>query len=239
MIRHPENRGAAAARNTGASLANGDYVAFLDSDDVWFVEKLERQLSWMESKAAPISCTGYRLCAASRSEDELRLSPEVGFQDLLWGCVISPGSTLMVKKSLLETVGPFDESLRRLEDWEWLLRCSTITSISVVPEILATIHAPPRETYPWESVRDSLAIIERCARAGKYPLQGAEMRILRATLHSELAAAAFRRRRYGSAVTSLLRSVYYHPFKRASYYRRIARAVRGDVLSSIHKLDWR
>ena len=230
IIRHPENRGTAAARNTGTSQAKGEYIAFLDSDDVWFGDKLARQLAWMESKRKPISCTGYRIATAFRPRREVRLSREVGFHDLQWGCVISPGSTMVARKDLLEAVGPFDESLRRLEDWEWLLRCSQITPIGIVPEILTFVQAGERETYPWEHVRDSAAIIEGYAVAGKYPLGAKERRVLRSTLHSEVAASAFRRRHYGSAAISLVQSVYFYPFKGVSYYGRLARAVKGDVV---------
>jgi glycosyltransferase involved in cell wall biosynthesis len=229
IVRHAENRGAAAARNTGTSLAKGAYIAFLDSDDIWHREKLDRQLAWMESKERVVSCTGYRVTNGFHTEDELRLSRQVGFQDLLWGCVISPGSTMVAKRDFLEEVGPFDESLRRLEDWEWLLRCAQITPIGVVPEILALIHVSTREAYPWEDVANSASIIESYALTGRYPLGKSDRRVLRSTLHSEVAAAGFRRRQYGSAMISFLKAAYYQPLKRAGYYRRIARAVRGDV----------
>lgn len=235
MIRHTENRGTAAARNTGTSSAKGDYIAFLDSDDVWYPEKLARQLAWMESHGELVSCTGYRVATGLRPGGELRLSLEVGFRDLLWGCVVSPGSTMIAKKALLDEVGPFDESLRRLEDWEWLLRCAQLAPIGMVPEILAIVHPSAREAYPWEDVRDSASTIESYALAGKYPLRARDRRILRATLHSEVAAAAFRRWHYGSSTISFLKSIYYHPLKRASYYRRIVSAVKGDVLRSISR----
>jgi hypothetical protein len=124
-----------------------------------------------------------------------------------------------------------------LEDWEWLLRCAQITPIGVVPEILALVNSGPREKYAMESVREAAAIIESYALAGKYPLNKRQIRILRSTLHGEVAAAAFRRRRYGSALVSFLKSVYYYPFKRANYYSRIARALGGDALAWISRSD--
>ena len=142
---------------------------------------------------------------------------------------------MVAKRALFDSVGPFDESLRRLEDWEWLLRCAQITPIAVVPEILALVNSGTHEVYTWEHVRDSATLIAHYALAGKYGLGDREIRILRSTLHGEMAASAFRRRHYGSATVSFLVSLYCYPFKRASYYRRIARAIKGDVLRSISR----
>ena len=235
IIRHKENRGAAAARNTGVSLARGNYIAFLDLDDVWYANKLERQLAWMASEGKAVSCTGYRMVSPFCPHGELRVSRETGFNDLQWGCLISPGSTMLIHKTLFEAVGPFDKSLRRLEDWEWLLRCSQITTIGVVPEILALVQFVAHEPFPYEDVRASAVTIEGRALAGKYPLSKMQTRHLQSTLHSEISAGAFRRGYYGSAMLSLLASHYYHPFKRASYYIRIARAVKGDLLRMARK----
>ena len=53
------NSGAAIARTTAMKLANGNYMAFLDSDDIWMPEKLERQIMWMEEHGYAFSCTSY------------------------------------------------------------------------------------------------------------------------------------------------------------------------------------
>lgn len=59
--RFPENRGAAAARTEAIRRASGKYVAFLDSDDIWLPEKLEKQIAFMEKTGAKFSATGYGL----------------------------------------------------------------------------------------------------------------------------------------------------------------------------------
>ena len=59
VVPQPQNMGAAKARNRGMKEAAGRYVAYLDSDDLWHPEKLERQLAFMEAKDAAFSFTGY------------------------------------------------------------------------------------------------------------------------------------------------------------------------------------
>jgi glycosyltransferase involved in cell wall biosynthesis len=233
VIPHEHNRGTAAARNTGIGHARGEYLAFLDSDDVWYREKLERQLAWMNSgkHAWPVSCTGYRIITPFHPEGQLRRpQPELRFRDLLWGCSVSPGSTMMAKRTLVGTIGLFDESLRRLEDWDWLLRCAQVTPIAVVPEVLAVVETGPREFCPLEKVREAATIIEGYVASDRYRLGRRQKKILLSTLHTEVAAAAFLRRRYGSAAGSFLKALYYRPIKRVDYYRRILWAVKSDLL---------
>ncbi|HFJ9488404.1 glycosyltransferase family 2 protein [Bacillus cereus] len=61
LIELQENRGAAIARNTGINNARGKYVAFLDSDDLWLPEKLEKQLTFMQNNDVAFSFTGYQI----------------------------------------------------------------------------------------------------------------------------------------------------------------------------------
>ncbi len=60
-FKHPQNMGALQTRNTATSLAKGKYIAFLDSDDIWKVDKLQKQISFMEQNSYNFSCTSYEL----------------------------------------------------------------------------------------------------------------------------------------------------------------------------------
>ncbi|MGF1817735.1 glycosyltransferase family 2 protein, partial [Vibrio splendidus] len=68
LVELSENSGSPAKpRNVALSLAKGDYIAFLDSDDVWYVNKLSRQISYMLASGSKFSCTGYDIADENRN----------------------------------------------------------------------------------------------------------------------------------------------------------------------------
>lgn len=136
-VRYPEqvivirqdNRGAAAARNRGIAAAKGEFVAFLDADDEWVPGKLRLQIEQLDENS------GAALCFADMSHWEngreiyrsyLRergLGPCGGkiFDRLLQECFIFT-PTVIVRRTVFATVGPFDEGLRICEDYDLWLR---------------------------------------------------------------------------------------------------------------------
>src|SRR5260221_12255789 len=124
-IRQPENKGAASARNTGIEEARGRYIAFLDSDDEWLRDKIFMQAGLLEGSAADVGAcfTSYYLARGNAKEKETLIrfqNRNDWFEYFLNGCLISPGTTLMVKREVFNDVGLYDKSLRRLEVWDLL-----------------------------------------------------------------------------------------------------------------------
>jgi len=124
---HQTNRGVSHARNSGIKLAQGSWIAFLDSDDQWQPNKLQLQIEALDSQPGYEFChtneiwirNGMRVNAMNKHEK----SGGYIFHKCLPLCVISPSSTL-IQKSVFERIGLFDEELPACEDYEmWLRYC--------------------------------------------------------------------------------------------------------------------
>jgi glycosyltransferase involved in cell wall biosynthesis len=135
-----ENQGVSAARNCGIELARSDWLAFLDSDDVWLPAKLERQFEM-------IGATGDRICHTDeiwirrgRRVNPMKKHQKHGgwiFLQCLPLCVVSPSSSL-VHRSVLERVGVFDTAFTVCEDYEFWLRVTSRFPVSLVNDRLIT-----------------------------------------------------------------------------------------------------
>ena len=133
------NHGVAAARNAGIEAATGEWVAFLDSDDVWEAEKLAKQIEALKNQPdaglsftnrRPMDEDGRPLKGHHRSMVGGQVTRAL-FQSTF---VDTPG--VVVRKALLDTLGGFDESLAVCEDYELWLRASLYTPFVLVDEPL-------------------------------------------------------------------------------------------------------
>lgn len=147
-IRLEKNSGASHARNVGIQMAECEYIAFLDSDDEWMPEKLERQMQIMRQAPETVGLVYCRMSGVNQ-KGEVSFCPDLDiakerlegnlFLFLLKENVISP-QTVLARRKCLEQAGGFDESLTCIEDWELFLRIAQDWEIAFAEETLVRVH---------------------------------------------------------------------------------------------------
>lgn len=123
-IKHEENRGGGAARNTGINNARGEYIAFQDSDDVWYPDKLEVEYNCLREHDADIV-----FCKMNKIEDgkSVKIVPDDYFEGFLkqGSNVYGIGTPTLLGKSEVFKTNAFDERLPRFQELELLIRLSS------------------------------------------------------------------------------------------------------------------
>ena len=205
------NSGAAAARNAALREATGEFIAFLDSDDEWLPGKVGAQLGFLEKNPEVSACaTSHVFCRRDGVRREVVVD-NVGdwSRRLLSGQPFHGASTPVVRRAVLESVGLQDESLRVLEDWDWMLRIAQRHRIHVLSEPLAVIHenGPSDADHTWVSTQRFLE-----KHGGEFLVFGAEHRRGVVSQHWENAARCFfRHGRYREGMGCLAKSMAVAP----------------------------
>ncbi|MBW1817791.1 MAG: glycosyltransferase family 2 protein [Deltaproteobacteria bacterium] len=138
-VRHRENRGVSAARNTGLRRSGAEFIAFLDSDDHWVEDKLAVQTRFFRRHPDAVACQTEEIWirGGRRVNPKKKHKKPSGdiFSASLKLCLVSP-SAVMLRRSLLDEVGLFDESLPACEDYDLWLRIGCRYPIHLIPEYL-------------------------------------------------------------------------------------------------------
>ena len=129
IISFKENRGVSGARNAGMREATGKYIAFLDADDYWLEDKLEKQFDFMERLEVPLSATGYfREDKETGARSLVVPKPSAGVHQMLQRNLIAQ-STAMVRRDIVAGVA-FENCAH--EDYVFWVRVMMVTGMRVL-----------------------------------------------------------------------------------------------------------
>jgi glycosyltransferase involved in cell wall biosynthesis len=137
--RHPRNRGVSAARNTGIKASTSPLVALLDSDDYWLPTKLSAQVRFFAGHPEAVACQTQEIWIRRGVQVNPKAKHLKPFGDIfepsLKRCLVSP-SAVMLKRSLLDEIGLFDEAFPVCEDYDLWLRVSSRHPIHLIDDAL-------------------------------------------------------------------------------------------------------
>lgn len=241
VIRQP-NLGVAAARNAGAARAEGELLAFLDADDVWLPEKLERQVAKFESDAG----LGLVHCGMEEIDESGEglgrrldgMEGWVGDEMLLFrrGVILGGGSGAMVSRVAFDAVGGFDTAMSTSADWDLYYRIARRFRIGFVSEVLLQyrVHRSNMHLNIRAMERDMLRAYEKAFNGGANRLSRIERRAY-GNLRMALAGSYFSVGQHAGFARNTLKSLARTPenlTRLLAYPVRCLRRRRGKLSGS-------
>lgn len=141
FLRLEKNRGGSAARNTGIKNSSGEYIAFLDSDDEWLPEKLEKQVNVFNNaeKTLGVVYTAFYKENWNTQHDPPLHRGDI-FNLILIKNFVGTTSTVLIRKECFNKAGVFDETLPGCQDWDMWIRVAQYYEFYFLNEILVKYY---------------------------------------------------------------------------------------------------
>ena len=228
VIRHEINMDVSAARNTGLAHAQGELIAFLDHDDLWRPEKLVRQRNFMD-RGDHVACVT-DLSSSNHPEYNRINSKRDEAWLILTGSFLGMASSMLVRRTAFDAVGPFDRALPVAQDWDWLLRFHEKGfKLGIVPERLTHYDGSHRRPAQVE-ISDLIYVREKHIPLLSEP----EAKILDAALKWKMARVVFTQHRL-RATLELARVALNHPVHFSRYVWTVYEGVLREMSFGPHR----
>lgn len=225
-LRIPHSGRPGLVRNHAIELAQGEFIAFLDDDDLWFPEKLECQVRLLDRNRS----VGFVYSDIRFLHPDGSASPPVLRGDqkqtlglltkLISNCYIYP-STVVARRRLLSEVGPLDEKLSTGEDYDLWLRLAHCTEAACVPHPLALIRRHPTSVSHQNQLRayqNTIFVLERFLHDSSLPLRDRRRgRASLSRLNAHVGLLFSERGNRRQARARFLRSLQLNPLQRRAW----------------------
>ncbi len=237
IIRHAQNLGRAAARNTGVLAASGKYIAFLDADDQWMPTKLAQQIVFLEAnKTVSVCLTGYEMLMPDGQYKKMPfLNEQEWARYFLKYIGLADGSVPMIRRSCFDRVGLQDTELTWYQNWDWLLRATNQDyKVGYIRERLS-LKRKSQKRAP-AGIRETATLYFVKKHAGLFQRHGLYGRSAISLRWYNLSIDYFYEKNWRKGTYYLFKALFTYPFQRPGLYFRLLDALLGTRFEAyIHK----
>lgn len=213
------NSGVSAARNCGVTSATGELIAFLDADDTWLPEKIEKQVAKFagNGEIGLVHCGMREFDSETGETLEIHLEGGEGWvaeEIALWEgpVIVGPGGTIIIRRDVFDDVGGFDTRLKNGEDWEFCLRVARKYQVGFVAEALVNYR-----NHGGNATKNIAEMERSTLLAWAKAFDTADEKILRlknrsyGNLYKVLAGSYLHNGQYGGFLRNLIKSLWFRP----------------------------
>lgn len=229
LVRHPRNRGEAAARNTGMREARGRLIAFLDSDDSWLEGKLERTCKAMADPDVAAVVTGNIVVMPDGDrmyDDAWHFHEPITVRTLLVkGCSIGLGGNVLMRRDAALAAGPFDETLKLYVDVDWLCRFLDGRRMIAINEPYTIYYKAPLRDGDAVAAAADVFQAKNAALIGRFSAR--DRRLIRAQFHENVAACHKASGNRGGFLRASFKSLMARPLRRPGVYVELIEIALG------------
>jgi glycosyltransferase involved in cell wall biosynthesis len=197
------NKSASYARNVGVKASHSEFVAFLDADDTWKNDKLS--VVFNNLAVSKVDCVTSDFLFLKNSS-LTKMPMNFDSQNIYLNFHTGFGSTGVIRKEVFDSLGGFDEELKRFEDWDFIIRLKEKNfSYLHLNTPLVVVNRIPSQNWDWAH----FSIVQFKSKPRK--VNKKERRMLKSGIALELAVISFRKRHIFALVVFIIQMIFYSP----------------------------